>query len=137
VNKQCFADGDAGGSSGVTGAALRAVDPVVRIKSTGARPIDAMSAWATTGGPGTASLVASGRVTGCAFYATCSSSLPTPTTPACNASRRTDLPRRTWAVLSRGCPARSAHFPTAPDGLTTTAARTGGAASSVDLGTVS
>jgi hypothetical protein len=47
VNKQCFADGD----------------PVVRIKRTGARPIDAMSAWATTRGPGTASLVASGRVT--------------------------------------------------------------------------
>ena len=35
---------------------------VVRIESTGARPIDAMSAWATTGGPGTASLIASGRV---------------------------------------------------------------------------
>ena len=47
---------------GVTGAAPRAVDPVVRIESTGARPIDAMSAPATTGGPGTASLVASGRV---------------------------------------------------------------------------
>jgi hypothetical protein len=63
VNKQCFADGDAAGSSGVTGAAPRAADPVVRIERTGARPIDAMSAWATTGGPRTASLVASGRVT--------------------------------------------------------------------------
>jgi hypothetical protein len=62
VNKQCFAAGDAAGSSGVTGAAPRAADPVVRIESTGARPIDAMSAWATTAGLGTTSLVASGRV---------------------------------------------------------------------------
>lgn len=34
----------------------------MRIERTGARPIDAMSPRATTGGPGTASLVASGRV---------------------------------------------------------------------------
>lgn len=60
VNKQCFAAGDAAGSSGVTAAAPRAVDPVVRIESTGARPIDAMTA-STTGSPGTASL-ASARV---------------------------------------------------------------------------
>jgi hypothetical protein len=100
VNKQCFADGDAAGSSGVTGAAPRAADPVVRIERTGARPTDAMSASATPALRRWSPLASS---PGCAFYATCSSSLPTPSTPACNVSRRrTDLTRRTSAVLSRG-----------------------------------
>jgi hypothetical protein len=116
VNKQCFADGDAAGSSGVTGAAPRAVDPVVRIESTGARPIDAMSAWATTGGPGTASLVASGRV---ARMRVLRNLQLEPSHAVDTCVQRITPPRRPAPadMLSRGCCTRSAHFPTAPDGL--------------------